>query len=1029
METGTRVRLKADPGKVGIITGKSRELGDRIHWQVSFPDSMDYHREEHLEVISGETDDPINLLQKGKLGRARDLRGNLTNIRLNGRLANLIYSMDTTNTDFYAYQFKPVLNFIDSPNSGLLIADEVGLGKTIEAGLILTELRSRFDIRKVLVVCTAMLRSKWKDELRKRFGISSEMAKPKDLLDTFREIKAGERIDYTFISGMQGLRPRKEWEDEKKRKDHASLLARFMEENQDEEPLIDLLIIDEAHYMRNPESMTSQLGRLLKGISANILLLSATPIHLRNQDLYRLLNLVDEDTFNQPSVFDEILRANEPIMKATDAVLNNRISKVSLFELLHQARQHPYLEDNRQLRALLDEFAEKTDLTTPEGRAVLLSKLHGINLLGKVVNRTRKREVKEWRVVREPVAEVIPLTDIERDFYNKVTALVRQYAKKRGIHEGFLLVTPQRQISSSMPAAIRQWQKSNRADLASQLYEDTGYEYDKELGPLTQEIVSEAHTFGRYEDLFKNDSKYFRLRDMLKRYFKENPKEKVILFAYFRPTLYYLQERLTKDGILSVVLTGKESKDKDEIIGNFQKDSRYSVLLSSEVASEGIDLQFSRLLVNYDLPWNPMRVEQRIGRLDRIGQESPKITIWNLFYEDTIDQRIHDRLYMRLDIFRRALGDLEGIIGEEIRKLTTALLFADLTPEQESARITQTEQAISNIRNQEEHLEEEASNLVAHSDYILDKVRAARELQRCITDDDLWNYVYDFFLGNYRGSEFLQLRPEELIFDIKLSDQARYDLDKFLNEKFLSGQTRLASAHQGKVKCHFKNKVQGGTTKAIENINQFHPLVRFVGHRMRQMASPYYSPNSVELDRQNIPDVAPAVYVFVVKLWSVRGIRHIERLFMVVKRLGASNGLLSDDVAEKLVTTASRQGRDWLSAKNDIDLDAAKEDMVHCQLRCENHFDEFAKSIRHENNDRADIQERTLREHMENQINKYHGVLQKHLFLRRESLAKATQGKIDKLRNILEFKLKEISERRNIQPLQQEICIGLIKVI
>lgn len=1032
MEPGTRVRLKADPGRVGVTTGKKREFGDKTHWQVSFPDGVDYYREEHLEIITGDTDDPITLLHEGKLGRARDLRGNLTNIRLNGRLANLIYSMDTTNTDFYAYQFKPVLNFLDSPNSGLLIADEVGLGKTIEAGLILTELRSRFDIRKVMVLCTAMLRNKWKAELKKRFGISSEIAGPKEVLANFREIRSGDRLDYTLICGMQGMRPRKGWDNDTAKKDSASVLARFMRENQDEEPLIDLLIIDEAHYLRNPESMTSWLGRLLKGVSSSIVLLSATPIHLKNQDLYRLLNLVDEDTFNQPSVFDEILRANEPITRSTDLVLRNQIDKQGLYELLNEARQHPYLQDNRQLKALLEDLLEKINFNNPQDRSELSSKLQSINLLGKVVNRTRKREVKEWKVVREPVAEVIPLKPVEREFYDNVTLLVRQFALKRGIHDGFLLATPQRQISSSMPAAIRQWQKLNKTEMMEQIFEDSGYggeDDERELGPLTAELVNDAYKLGNYEELYKNDSKYFRLRDMLLKYFKENTKEKAVLFAYFRPTLYYLNERLTKDGIQSVVLTGKESKDKDDIINNFRDDKRYNVLLSSEVASEGIDLQFSRLVINYDLPWNPMRVEQRIGRLDRIGQESPKITIWNLFYEETIDERIYRRLYERLNIFKRALGDLEAIIGDEIRKLTSDLLFDKLTPQQEEERIVQTEQAISNIRNQEEQLESEASNLIAHSDYILDKVRAARELQRCITNEDLWNYVYDFFNVQYKGSEFIQLSPDDLIFDVRLSDEARYDLDRFVSENHLNAQTRLSSSHQSKIRCHFKNKVQGDNSKAVEYINQFHPLVRFVSHKVRESSMRYYSPISVELDRHNIPDVDRGTYVFIVKLWSVRGIRHIERLCVVVKKLGNENGFLPDEISEKLVTTAARQSNDWLSAKNEIDLDVAKEEVCTCQLRCDDSFDEFAKSITHENNDRADIQERTLRQHLENQLIRFQDVFHSHIFHGRDSLAKATQARIDKLKSILAFKLKEISERRNIQPLQQEICIGLIKVV
>jgi superfamily II DNA or RNA helicase len=305
MEPGTSVRLIADPGRVGIITGKKRERSGKTFWQVRFPDFVDYYRTVHLEVISETDEDPIDLLLEGKLGRARDLRGSLTHIRLSGRLANLIYSMGTTNTDFYSYQFKPVLNFLDAPGNGLLIADEVGLGKTIEAGLIWTELRSRYDIRRVLVLVPAVLRDKWQIELRRRFGINADILYTEQMQQYFEESKFGQRFEFTAICSMQGLRPRKGWDKNEDLKDSASKLARFLEEMQYEEPMLDLLIIDEAHYLRNPESMTSNLGRLLRNVSDHILLLSATPIHLKNRDLYQLLNLVDEDSFNQPSVHDE----------------------------------------------------------------------------------------------------------------------------------------------------------------------------------------------------------------------------------------------------------------------------------------------------------------------------------------------------------------------------------------------------------------------------------------------------------------------------------------------------------------------------------------------------------------------------------------------------------------------------------------------------------------------------------------------------------------------------------------------------
>ena len=128
--------------------------------QVQFPDGVRWIPEEQLEGNPARLS-PLDMLETGKLGRPIDLRRTLTHVKLSGRLADVIYSMEATNTDFYAYQFKPVIKLLESPSNGILIADEVGLGKTIEAGLIWTELRSRFDMHRLLVLCPATLREKW----------------------------------------------------------------------------------------------------------------------------------------------------------------------------------------------------------------------------------------------------------------------------------------------------------------------------------------------------------------------------------------------------------------------------------------------------------------------------------------------------------------------------------------------------------------------------------------------------------------------------------------------------------------------------------------------------------------------------------------------------------------------------------------------------------------------------------------------------------------------------------------------------
>ncbi len=130
----------------------------------------------------------------------------------------------------------------------------------------------------------------------------------------------------------------------------------------------------------------------------------------------------------------------------------------------------------------------------------------------------------------------------------------------------------------------------------------------------------------------------------------------------------YLQTRLEADGIKGLVISGKV-KDKDTILEKFEKDDTQKILLASEVGSEGVDLQFCRLLINYDLPWNPMRIEQRIGRLDRIGQKSDKILIWNMLHDTTIDKRIYDKLYRKFEICTSSLGDFEIILGDMFKKV------------------------------------------------------------------------------------------------------------------------------------------------------------------------------------------------------------------------------------------------------------------------------------------------------------------------------------------------------------------------
>jgi len=1023
---------------VGVTTEKTRERARRLYQQVVFPDGVSFELISALEEVSEEYDDPVDLLSKGRIGRVSDLRGNLTFIRLNGRLANLIYSMDTTNTDFYPFQFKPVLNFIDSPTGGLLIADEVGLGKTIEAGLIWTELRSRFEARRLMVLCPAVLQEKWQFELLDKFGIDAQIVNSKDTLRHFQDYRLGNRHDFAIICSMQGLRPHKGWDKENSEaNDFASQLSRFLKENEYDDPLINLLIIDEAHYLRNPKSMTSKLGKLVSDISDYKVFLSATPIHLKSHDLYQLLSILDEDTFYRPVVFDEILKANEPLIKARELLLRFNWKKDVIEDVFNEikerlilATKHPFLSENRQLAYLINSLSSEKILSDKESRAELAERLERINLLSHVVNRTRKRDVSEFRVIREAVPEKVDMTAAEADFYQKVTDLVREYAKKNLGNEGFLTVMPQRQMSSCMPAALESWINRIEPEL-EQLEEDTGGDEsdNEEIGPLTRLLVEQASKLGDLETLYNDDSKYKRLKHILTNHLRKHPKDKIVLFAYFKSTLRYLERRLSLDGIKCTTLMGGMPYSKYDIIEKFAKPSGPNVLLSSEVASEGVDLQFAYILINYDLPWNPMKVEQRIGRIDRLGQESKKIFIWNLFYNNTIDDRIYNRLYVRLKIFEHSLGDLEAVIGEKIQKLTWDLLSQPLTQEEEEEMIIQTENAVSNLHVTEERLENEASNLIAYGEYILHQVRAAQELQRTISSRDLWIFVRDFFDQEYEGCEFIQQNTNELLFDIKLSNNAKYDLDMYIQSKKLFGQTKLTNIGQQKIRFLLYNKTIRNTNPNLEIINQFHPMVRFIADKIKELGKKYYSPVGVQIDQSVIGNLNKGIYAFAIQLWSLEGVRDIEKLNYEISCLSNEINEINPEQAEKLIVSAALEGNDWLTTKQEIEIQKAVTLVNTCIERSENKYIKYVQDVQNENNDRADIQEKAVISHQKRQLEILNDLMKKHQEKNRLSLVEAIKGKIEKLNSRVEWRLKTITKQRDLSSSNQDVCIGLIKVI
>ena len=999
-------------------------------YQVRFPDQVDRVYEDQLELLPDERMNPLDLLADGKLGTPNDLRRTLTHVRLTGRLADIIYSMEATNTDFYAYQFKPVLKLLQTPTNGLLIADEVGLGKTIEAGLIWTELRSRFNLKRLVVLCPAALREKWRDELTNKMGLSPQICDAKEMLRILKDSQAHAK-GFVIVASTQGLRPPRGWDDENEKTSNATQLARFLRSMESEERLFDLLVVDEAHHMRNPEAQTNSLGQLMRAVSEYLVLLTATPIHNYNRDLYSLLNLLDPDTFSRHEDFVEILSANEPLVRARDLVLKGATSETELVEILEGAGRSRLLRGNRQLETLLKGLTPKSLQSFTE-KSQIAYRLETINLLGHAITRTRKRDVKEWRVVRDPQPEFIEMTEIEREFYNLVTEIVIDYSLGKDINEAFLLVTPQRQMASCMPAALKSW-KERRIEIPEDQLSGTSTDEKtkNKLGPLTTRLVERSTEFVDLNELIECDSKYNRLCHMLDAFFKLHPKAKVIVFSTYRGTLAYLAQRLKGDGISTIILQGGGTRTKDDIIKEFRSPQGPSVLLSSEVGGEGVDLQFSWVVVNYDLPWNPMRVEQRIGRIDRLGQESDKVLIWNLFYANTVDARIYQKLYDKLDLCRNALGDFEAILGEKIQELTHDLLAGHLTAEQQEERINQTAQALETLKQEEEKLESEAAHLVAYGDYILQQVQAARGMNRWINGGDLYTYVTDFLNIHYPGYIIKEINGTNYEFELSLTAHAKHDLNEFIRANNLSGQTRLTQSATSTIPCRFENRVLAGTQGRTESVSQFHPLVRFISNKISETATQIRPAVSVKINSSHLSDsITQGTYVLAVSLWSVRGLRDVEKLVYQAINMDAPENLLGEDKAELLASASAAHGKLWLEAKSECDFQLAHRlanDVLLATLDAQ--FDRFVEEESAQNEDRADIQTRNLERHIGKHRETILGTIEKLKRTGKTKLIPANEGRLKALEERYERQKIAIDSRRTINSRPEDICISLISVV
>lgn len=917
-QSGIRVRQITNPGCRGTTTGRIRRSGTRTYVEIETDaHTRSYIEDDDLEpLVSGVG--PREQILARSFGRLGDLARILTYHKISSDLSNVFYAMQASRTDFYAYQFKPVYKFIESLNGRLLITDEVGLGKTIEAGLIWTELRARTDAHRLLIVCPSMLLEKWKNELRTRFSLDAQIYDSQGLRSLITDfLTDGENFHCHALCSLQTIRQES--------------IREKLNELDDRQLKFDLVIVDEAHHLRNAGTQSHSTGKILSDLASSMIFLTATPIHLKNEDLFRLLSILDSEEFGQQAIFEQRLQQNEPVIRAQNAIRSYPVNIGAALEQIRQIQNLSWFKENR-LVDLIRQRLEKLDPDDTNSIVEIGRLIENINLFGSIISRTRKREVQEWRVIRDPVVYPVILSEMETEFYTAVTqAVIDAVSEQTDLDvAAFSLMMPQRQMASSIPAMVSYYTQLDSSPVETEpveteedlLTESMLFgvdEYPAEFSPARLPAVI-SNIIAKFDRKIP-DTKFTRFREILEDQLVRNRRNKIVVFSYFRKTLEYLQRELARSNIRSLVIHGHiPMEERLQRITEFRESAEVNVLLSSEVGSEGIDLQFANVLINYDLPWNPMKIEQRIGRLDRLGQQSEKITIINFAVRGTIEEKILTKLYDRIEIFKHSLGDLEPILGKLIQELTSDLLSQQLTAEEIESRIEQTQRAILQKRQLENELVEESAVLFGSADYILEQIGRARKLGRWITPEDLKGFVADFFDRYYQDTVVDWDSPQRGLVTIRLPNHARNDLHLYCRNQAPALMTVLTQPGQRNCILAFQNDVAQANQR-MELLNHLHPLIQWIVHHHRNNPSAFNPTAAVEV-RSNM--IREGTYLISLDFWEFSGLRKEVQLAVTMCGVNQDEKIPAD-LAEELIQELLRHGQTWEYAYHQVEPSQLRE--------------------------------------------------------------------------------------------------------
>ena len=822
----------------------------------------------------------------------KEVKSSLTAYQIRNPGNSNLYSLNAARIDFVPYQFRPALKMIHSDSPRILVADDVGVGKTIEAGLILKEMEARSELSSVLVICPRPLvaERKWQLEM-KRFDENFTQLDGRELQECIQETdRDGEWperhsktvIPYSLfnedsIMGTQST--------SSKRKKNLGL------SELDPVPHFDLVIVDEAHNIRNANTWMYRGVELFCRNADAVVFLTATPLQNSNNDLYTLLNVLRPDIVVDKDTFVTMSEPNAYVNNLLRIVRNQKegwqeAGKAEMSNILSTSWGRNVIQHNPDFEAIMD-FLDKDEVTREE-KVDAITRIQGLHSFNNMINRTRRRDIEDFCIRRTQTVDA-PMTDTQRQLYDALMefdaqVLVRLHGSR---NVRFMMCTIMRQAAScifGLAPFMKDFVRRKMAEIETdgELYDTGDLSFNDDEQKSLNDLASEVQELSK--NLTLDDPKFDKMMEVIDKK-QTDDNNRVIIFSSFRHTLAYLNKRLKEQGIRVGQVDGSvPDEERYNLRQRFLLDRddphAIDVLLFSEVGCEGLDYQFCDTMINYDLPWNPMRIEQRIGRIDRRGQKSDTVQIYNMITDDTIDAVIYDRCLSKIGVFEDSIGDCGEILGDISDQIFKIMFDPDLTDEERTVKIEQM--ADNEVMKTQEmrKLEQEEKSLYGFdlSRYVIDK--DVQDAENPWISSQSMNQMLNEFMDDFLGpGEYLRGKtPGKML---RLSSDKRQKLLDDIKDMDLPSNNNAAKIWKAYLKS---NKPQLAVTfdsqyakdnRDVTFLTQMHPFV--------QEAAAYEAkkfPCEVAI-RVADPDIASGEYEFLIYNWDYVGLRPDKKLVAV----------------------------------------------------------------------------------------------------------------------------------------------------